>query len=90
MIIKVKKKKEKKLLSLGHVTGREAQGGDPTAIGLPTQLISYKFVALLHLMGDILQATNNLNRMFQARDLCAVSIKGEVIMFHPQEECSKY
>lgn len=48
---------------------QEADKGDPTAIGLHSQLSSYKFMALLHLTADILGISNQLSRVFQYKDI---------------------
>ena len=56
----------------------EAAEGDPTSIGLYAQLTSFKLVALLHLVGDVLDVTNHLSRIFQNRDLSFMSIRGQV------------
>ena len=48
---------------------QEADKGDPTAIGLHSQLSSYKFLALLHLTADILGISNHLSRIFQYKDV---------------------
>ena len=51
---------------------------NPVSSGLLMQLSSYRMVALLHLMGDILAVTNHLNRTFQQRNLSFHSIKSQV------------
>ena len=56
----------------------EAAKGDPAAIGLLAQLTKYKYIALLHLVGDILSVTNHLNRVFQYRDISFHTIKPQV------------
>ena len=43
----------------------EADSGDPTATGLFQQLTSYRYLALLHFMADVLGGTNHLSRLFQ-------------------------
>ena len=59
----------------------EAALGDPASIGLMTQLKTYKFVALLHLMADVLDVTNHLSRVFQHRAISFHSIKPQVQEF---------
>ncbi|KAJ8277570.1 hypothetical protein GJAV_G00076780 [Gymnothorax javanicus] len=56
----------------------ESAQGDLTAQGLHRQLTSYRYVAMLHLVGDILQVTNHLNRIFQYRDISFMSIESQI------------
>lgn len=57
---------------------QDANNGDPTAIGLNQQLSSFKWVALLHLVADVLNTINHLSRLFQHNDVSFSAIRGEV------------
>lgn len=57
---------------------QEANKGNPTSIGLLQQMSSYQYCALLHLVGDILAATNHLSRLFQYRDVCFSAVRSAV------------
>jgi hypothetical protein len=61
---------------------QEADAGEPTAIGLYQQLSSYKFVALLHLIGDILDAPNHMSRLCQFRDVCFSAVRSDVRIYY--------
>ncbi|KAI8484045.1 hypothetical protein Bbelb_381630 [Branchiostoma belcheri] len=52
--------------ALAVYTEEQAAAGDPTAIGLHQQLTRYLPVALLHLLADVLDATNHLSRLFHS------------------------
>ena len=56
----------------------EADAGDAVAKGIFKQLTSYRFLALLHLMTDILSTTNHLSRLFQYRDVTFSTLKHSV------------
>ena len=56
----------------------EAANDDPTSIGLLEQLSSFRYVALLHLLGDVVGATNHLCRIFQYRDISFSTLQSEV------------
>ena len=59
---------------------RDAEDGDPVAIGLRKQLTSYKYLALLHLAGDVLSSMNHLSRLFQFRDVSFGALHSTVII----------
>lgn len=63
------------------LVSRDANGGDPTAIGLLQQLSSYKYTALLHLACDMLVETNHLSKVFQHRDISFGVIANRVSCF---------
>ncbi|CAH1245743.1 ZNF862 [Branchiostoma lanceolatum] len=64
--------------ALAVYTEEKAADGDPTAIGLHQQLTSYLPMALLHLLGDVLDVTNHLSRLFQYRDITFSSLSKEL------------
>ena len=47
----------------------EADPWDAVAKGMFMHLTSYRFLALLHLMTDILCTTHDLSKLFQCRDV---------------------
>lgn len=57
---------------------KDANDGDPTAIGLLQQLSSYKYAALLHLACDMLVETNHLSKILQHRDVSFGVIMNQV------------
>ena len=60
----------------------EAANDDPTSIGLLEQLSSFRYVALLHLLGDVVGATNHLCKIFQYRDISFSTLQSEVNVIH--------
>ena len=48
---------------------QDAALGNPVAIGFDQQLWKYKIVALIHLLADILTATNHLSKLFQHQNI---------------------
>ena len=48
------------------------------SMGLLSQLANYRLVVLLHLMVDILDVTNHLNKTFQQRNISFHNIKYQV------------
>ncbi|XP_078701696.1 uncharacterized protein LOC144927832 [Branchiostoma floridae x Branchiostoma belcheri] len=64
--------------ALAVYTEEQAAAGDPTAIGLHQQLTSYLPVALLHLLADVLDATNHLSRLFQYRDITFSTLRTQL------------
>ncbi|XP_019620150.1 PREDICTED: zinc finger protein 862-like [Branchiostoma belcheri] len=59
-------------------TEEQAAAGDPSAIGINQQLTSFLPMALLHLLADVLDATNHLSRIFQYRDLTFSALRAQV------------
>ncbi|CAB3998022.1 zinc finger 862-like [Paramuricea clavata] len=57
----------------------EAANDEPTSMGLLEKLSSYKYVALLHLLGDVVGATNHLCRIFQYRDISFSTLQSQVL-----------
>ena len=60
----------------------EAANDDPTSIGLLEQLSLFRYVALLHLLGDVVGATNHLCKIFQYRDISFSTLQSEVNVIH--------
>lgn len=60
------------------LTSQEAALGDPTAIGLNKQLSTYIYLALLHLASEVLSVTNHLSKVFQYRDVCFSTVRGNL------------
>lgn len=56
----------------------EAADVDSTAKGLHKQLTSFKFLALLHLTGDIPTVTNHLHRIFQYQEISFSALQSQV------------
>lgn len=56
----------------------EAANADPTSIGLLDQLSLYRYVALLHLLGDVVGATNHLCEIFQYREISFSTLQSQV------------
>ena len=54
---------------------READSGDPTALGLNIQLSKYIYVALLHFVADVLSTTHHLNTQCCGVDFSTISEK---------------
>ncbi|XP_071793337.1 zinc finger protein 862-like [Asterias amurensis] len=60
------------------LASQEADDGDPVASGLYQQLTSYKCLALLHLAGDVLTATNHLSMAFQKNDISFATVRTRI------------
>lgn len=60
------------------LTSEEAALGDPTGIGLNKQLSSYVNLALVHLACEVLAVTNHLSKVFQYRDVCFSTVRGNL------------
>ena len=72
----------------------EVANDDPTSIGLLEQLSSFRYVALLYLLGNVVGATNHLCRIFQYQDISfsvlqrsEVNVIGEVPRLIDCERC---
>ena len=59
----------------------KADAGNVVAKGMFKQLTSYQFLALLHLMTDILCKTNHLSKLFQYRDVTFSTLKNCVFFY---------
>lgn len=91
-VVKFKRLYEIRWLSLGEsltalirnyeplmvLLSQDADKGDPVAIGLNQQLSGFKYLALLHLMADILTTTNHLRGQFQFQDVSFSALSREV------------
>ncbi|XP_035673668.1 zinc finger protein 862-like [Branchiostoma floridae] len=64
--------------SLAVYTEEQAAEGDPVAIGLHQQLTSFLPMGLLHLLADVLDATNHLSKIFQYRDITFSVLRSEL------------
>ena len=60
------------------LTSEEAALGDPTGIGLNKQLSSYVNLALIHLACEVLAVTNHLSKVFQYRNVCFSTVRGNL------------
>ena len=56
----------------------EAALGEPTGIGLNKQLSSYANLALIHLACEVLAVTNHLSKVFQNREVCFFTVRGNL------------
>ena len=61
--------------ALMSLVQREADSGDPTALGLNIQLSKYIYVALLHFVADVLSTTQHLNTQCCDVDFSTISKK---------------
>ena len=64
--------------ALHLLTSEEAALEDPTAIGLNKQLSNYVNLALIHLACEVLAVTNHLSKVFQYRDICFSTVRGNL------------
>lgn len=60
------------------LTSQESAREDPTGIGLNKQLSSYVNLALIHLACEVLAVTNHLPKVFQYRDVCFSTVRGNL------------
>ena len=64
--------------ALRLLTSQESAREDPTGIGLNKQLSSYVNLALIHLACEFLAVTNHLPKVFQYRDVCFSTVRGNL------------